>query len=342
MRRTLLAWYGRKARALPWRKAHTSYAVWVSELMLQQTQVATVIPYYPRFVRAFPSVRQLAKAPRERVLELWSGLGYYRRARDLHEGARVIVKKFGGRFPQDYEQARSLPGVGDYTARAVLSITFNLPYAVLDGNVARVVARLDALRGSLHQLPFRRRVERKLDRLLSCQRPGHFNQALMELGQTVCLPRGPRCQACPLQRWCEGHRRGNPELYPSPRPRRATELRYLAAAVIRRRESVGMVRGLDEGLLGDLWNFPAAFGSSRAEALRQLHRKMARILGGRARHATSLGKLRHRITHRTIQADLYLVEVPGHVRTDSLRWFPVGRLPHAAVSQLARKIAARL
>ena len=179
--------------------------------MLQQTQVSTVIPYYRRFLRAFPTVERLAKAPLERVLELWSGLGYYRRARLLHLAAQKILCEFAGRFPTDYGQARSLPGIGDYTARAILSIVYNKPYAVVDGNVARIVARLGAIKGNINQPKFRGAVERAVEGLLSCRRPGDFNQALMELGQTVCVPRAPRCVACPLRKCCQAYRCGEPE-----------------------------------------------------------------------------------------------------------------------------------
>ncbi len=334
--------------------------------MLQQTQVATVIPYYSRFLRAFPSVAHLARAPLERVLEIWSGLGYYRRARNLHRAARALSRRFGGHFPRHYREARSLSGVGDYTARAILSIAYNLPYAVLDGNVARVVARLCAFEGNLSQPRFRRAVEGELDRLLSRRRPGNFNQALMELGQNVCLPRAPRCPVCPVRRWCRAYRAGKPEGYPAPRPRRAAELRHLAAAVLCRpadgsanhfkkgrvpaeRLEVLLVRGLDEGLLGDLWNFPAAFGRSRADALARLRQKLAGTVRGRSHLGKPFAELRHGITYRTIRVEVYgaaLARVDGkHCSLDrrgSARWFPLARLPHAAVSQLARKIAARL
>lgn len=329
--------------------------------MLQQTQVATVIPYYRRFLRAFPTVARLAEAPVEQVLKLWSGLGYYRRARHLHLAAQRVAQEFGGHFPCDYQQARSLPGVGHYTARAVLSIAYNRSYAVLDGNVARVVARLRALPGSLHQSRFRRALERELDGLLSRRQAGNFNQALMELGQTICLPRAPRCSACPLRRWCRAYRLGRPESYPQPRPRRPTEFHHLAAALIRRnvgaplpapqREQVALVRGLDEGLMVGLWNFPGAFGRSRPEALSHLRDKLAKVVRGRIRWGPPLdsaGLLRHRITHRSILVDLYPAEIPprrGEAMPrprNSLRWFPLSRLPHLAVSQLARKIAAKI
>jgi A/G-specific adenine glycosylase len=314
--------------------------------MLQQTQVATVVPYYLRFMQAFPNVRDLARAPLERVLELWSGLGYYRRARHLHQAAQVIDGQFADRFPTGYEDLRALPGIGDYTAKAVLSIAFNQPYAVLDGNVARIIARLYRLRGNLHDSSFRKNVEAKLSKLLSRRRPGDFNQAIMELGQTACLPRGPQCPACPLKPWCGGVRSGNPEGYPQPRPRRATELHHLAVALLRRGTRVALVRGLGDGLLDDLWNFPAAFGRSPDAARAALHERLASLAGASTQGGSGftlgepIAQFRHNITFRTIEAQVYPVSTA--LRHPTLRWLELKALPQAAISQLARKVAQKI
>jgi len=342
IRRALLAWFRRNARSLPWRRSRDPYAVWVSEVMLQQTQVATVIPYYQRFLDAFPTVTDLARAPLEQVLKLWSGLGYYRRARHLHQAAQELARSFAGVFPRGYEQIRSLPGIGDYTARALLSIAFDLPYTLLDGNVARVLARLATLEGNLHQLGFRRDVEAQLERLLSHRSPGNFNQALMELGQTLCLPRAPRCPACPLQSWCRGYKSGQAQLYPQPRPRRAAESHYLAAAILRRGPRVAMVRGLGEGLLDDLWNFPSAFGRSRAEALASLRNELAGFGIASLTLGDYIADLRHGITYRSIHVHAYPAEISSPPRKRGLQWFPVLSLRQAAISQLARKIALKV
>jgi len=339
IRSALLVWFRRNARSLPWRKSRDPYAVWVSEVMLQQTQVATVIPYYQRFLEAFPTVAELAAAPLERILELWSGLGYYRRARYLHRAAKEVVRRFAGAFPQDYERIRSLPGIGDYTARAILSIAFDLPYTLLDGNVARVLARLTALKGNLHQLGFRRTVEAQLARWLSPQHPGDFNQALMELGQTLCLPRTPQCAACPVRSWCRGYESGQPHLYPQPRPRRAVESHYLAAAILRCGRRVAMVRGLGDGLLDDLWNFPSAFGRSPTEALASLRHLLAGLMSPSLTLLDSVAELHHGITYRSIRVHAYPAEVSRLPRKRGLRWFVVSSLGQAAISQLARKIA---
>ncbi len=347
-RRALLEWFRDHARPLPWRRHPRPYTVWISEIMLQQTQVGTVIPYFNRFLRAFPNVRALARASRERVLELWSGLGYYRRARDLHCASQIIMRRFAGRFPRSYEAARSLPGVGDYTARSVLSIAYNLPFAVLDGNVARVVSRRGLLRGHVQEARFRRSVERVLDQWLSRRRPGAFNQALMELGQTVCLPRAPRCPVCPLRVGCGAYASGQPESYPEPRPRRRTEARHLAVAAIRSDGKFALVRGLDESLLPDLWNFPSAFGASREAARRALLDKLSALLSAPATLPAPRAEIRHSITHRSIRAQIYQVEMAAARRVHGLRWIPAWRLGvldragSAAVSALARKVAAAL
>jgi len=365
LRRALLRWFRKHARALPWRATRDPYRIWVSEIMLQQTQVATVIPYYTRFLRAFPSLDRLAQARLERILELWSGLGYYRRARHLHAAARKIAAEFEGRFPATPREARSLPGVGAYTAAAVLSMAYGVPLAVLDGNVARVVARLEERRGSLADPEFRRQVEGRLAALISRRRPGDFNQALMELGQTVCLPRAPRCPLCPLRRDCRAHRCGRPEAFPSPRPRRAGEEHHLAAAVIfgphhRARgagtiesraaagtgtgeASVLLVRGLDDGLMSDLWNFPSAIGASSQAARTRLLEKLA-VLGGGPdglRLGEELAALKHGVTYRKIQVRVYRAN-PAAPHGPGIRWLRLSRVGGAAVSQLARKITRAL
>ncbi|HEV2424084.1 MAG TPA: A/G-specific adenine glycosylase [Terriglobia bacterium] len=362
MRRALLRWFYIHKRSLPWRASSDPYSVWVSEVMLQQTQVATVVPYYLRFLNAFPTVDDLARAPLERVLQLWSGLGYYRRARQLHAAARTVVEKFDGRFPATLQDARQLPGVGNYTAAAVLSIAYGLALPALDGNVARVVARLEALPGSLAESAFRRKIEAKLAGLFTGAvvgrhndwNRGDLNQALMELGQTICLPKAPQCPVCPVRAACRGRASRRPEAFPSPRPRRASEEHHLAAAVIlspadaRRsrvrgsvngRGSVLLARGLDHGLMEDLWNFPSAFGASAAEARARLETRLADLCGAPAALGAEIARVRHSVTYRQIHVRVYrgfLNDPPPA----GFRWLPASEFGRAAVSQLTRKIAA--
>lgn len=301
--------------------------------MLQQTQIATVIPYYERFLRAFPTAAHLARAPFERVATLWSGLGYYRRARNLHLAAKQIAKEFKGRFPDSYDHAKKLAGVGDYTASAVLSIAYGKPYIVLDGNVARVASRLFAIGGETQKAEFRQEARRELEKWISRRSPGAFNQALMELGQTVCLPRAPLCGECPLQADCKGRWLGSPEAFPTSRRRRAPERRCLAAAVIRKGDSVAVTRGLEEGLMEDLWNFPAAFGGTAGEALERLKKKL-----GTKSEPLKLGFTRHTITYRSIHVDCY--EFAAGRKQAAHRWISTGEFGGIAASRLARKIMA--
>jgi A/G-specific adenine glycosylase len=310
--------------------------------MLQQTQIATVTPYFERFITAFPTVSDLAAAPLEKVLELWSGLGYYRRARHLHQAAQTVAKLPGAAFPQDSDALRALSGIGDYTARAILSIAFNKRYAVLDGNVARVVARLHSLRGNVHQPEFCRTVEQELSLLLSPRKPGDFNQAMMELGQTICLPRGPLCPTCPVSKWCLGFQSGNPEEFPLPRPRRATEAHHLAIALIRRGNEFALVRGLEDGLLNDLWNFPAALGATQKDALAALGKKLAGLTRARLTLGQPIAQIRHTITYRSIQGHVFPVQAPRSVWHKSVKWLPLEEIPKAAISQLARKVVQKL
>src|SRR5580700_932140 len=202
IRRRLLAWYGKHKRDLPWRRTEDPYRIWISEIMLQQTRVAAVIPYYERFLALFPDVSALASAPEQDLLAAWAGLGYYSRARNLQKAARAIVEL--AQFPTDYAALRDLPGVGDYTAAAVASIAFGMPHAALDGNVLRVLSRVAAERGDIKSQVVRRRLGALADTLLDRRRPGEFNQAMMELGATVCLPKQPMCVRCPIQLHCQG------------------------------------------------------------------------------------------------------------------------------------------
>ena len=230
LQRSLLKWYDEHQRDLPWRNTTDPYPVWISEVMLQQTQVQTVIPYYLKFLEHFPSVAALAKADTDALLRLWAGLGYYSRARNLQKAAQIIVEQFGGRFPQSYTDVLALPGIGRYTAAAIVSIAFGQPYAVLDGNVSRVLARLLSMSGDPKSSAVQNRLWAAAQQLLPRARPGDFNQAVMELGATVCSPRQPRCLLCPWTRQCLARQQGQQELLPE-KARRRKSRRSLRAAV---------------------------------------------------------------------------------------------------------------
>ncbi len=285
LRRELLAWYSASKRDLDWRRTRDPYRIWLSEIMLQQTRVAAVIPYYRRFLARFPTVQHLAKAPLDSVMRYWSGLGYYSRARNVHQAAKKIVTLHGGNFPSTRAEALELPGIGDYTAAAVLSIAYNAPLAVVDGNVARVLARLTALRGDLRRPAIWRRLIDTADAMLARSEPGNWNQALMELGAVVCTPRTPRCAECPISRWCRARDLGITGMIPAPRRTPATVRIVLAAAVlldphgrtlvVRHPKIKGQGSHADRdantknspSLFSRLWQFPSFAETISAEAI---------------------------------------------------------------------------
>jgi A/G-specific adenine glycosylase len=256
LRRRLLAWYAHHQRRLPWRETHNPYRIWVSEVMLQQTQVQTALPYYHRFLKQFPTLRKLAAADLGEVLKRWEGLGYYARARHLHRAAGILLADGRGRIPDRWEAFRTLPGVGDYIAAAVLSIAFGRPHAVVDGNVKRVLARLLAITAPANQAASRKVFQAEADRLLDRGRPGDFNQALMELGALVCTPASPGCSACPLIGCCAAYGSGTIADYPRRVAARTVPEAHIAVGVVFKNGRVLITRRPAKGLLGGLWEFP--------------------------------------------------------------------------------------
>jgi A/G-specific adenine glycosylase len=256
LRAALLAWYSPAARDLPWRGSRDPYAIWVSEVMLQQTRVETVRERWRRFLARFPTLARLAKADEQSVLKEWEGLGYYRRARFLHRAARTLAEQGYATLPDDPDVLAALPGFGPYTAAAVASIAFGRPLAVVDGNVARVLARLTNLRTPLEGASAKRSLADTAAALLDRRRPGDFNQALMDLGATVCTPRAPLCLLCPWSSACHARVAGDPEALPVKRPKKPLPHHDIAAGIVRRGSKVLIARRKAEGLLGGLWEFP--------------------------------------------------------------------------------------
>ena len=315
-RRRLLAWFHARKRDLPWRETRDPYRIWLSEIMLQQTRVAAVLPFYRRFLKLFPTVHALARAPGHAVLEAWAGLGYYSRARNLQRAAKEIVRHHAGRFPRTLEAALELPGVGRYTAAAVLSIAYGAPLAVLDGNVARVLARLGALRGDLRKPARWRHLEATAQRLLALRAPGAWNQAMMELGATVCTPHTPACGECPVASFCRARALGLQEKLPAKRTKRAPENVRLAAAVLldpRRRTLLIQPRdAARDGLFSRMWQFPAVRIVANAEVA--LRRHLRDALGIEAAHCLALPPARHAVTYRRVTLLPFLLpvdELPG-------------------------------
>jgi A/G-specific adenine glycosylase len=316
LRRRLLAWYERNRRDLPWRRTADPYCIWLSEIMLQQTRAQAVIPYYHSFLARFPTVAALAAASEATVLTAWSGLGYYSRARNLRAAAQQIAR--AGKFPREYEAIRELAGVGDYTAAAVASIAFGLPHAVLDGNVMRVLARLLNEAGEIASARTKRRLREEADRLLDRAQPGLFNQALMELGATVCVPRAPKCGECPLAAECQGRRMGTAaELPVKLRKQEPVEIEAAVTVVIRAGRVLLWQRGEDAGRMAGFWELP----------------EPSQLPGWR--HRRTIGKFHHTITHHryTVAVTTGSVsQVPG-----KYRWMPRARLQQVPLSTVARK-----
>lgn len=282
LRRALLSWYDSARRPLPWRRNRDPYRVWVAEVMLQQTRIEVVIPAYRRFLRAFPSLSRLAAADVDDVLAQWSGLGYYTRARSLHRAAKILVERGLRRFPNDYDSARALPGVGAYTAAAVLSIAYEQPYAAVDGNVVRVLSRWECLpRPDAKGEPHRALATELLHR----RRPGDWNQAVMELGETVCLPKSARCDMCPVRRHCRAAAEGTVHLYPPPKARRQSEKIDLVMTIVRDRSGRLLLRRGEFPYLRHLWLPPIEIG----------------VRNGK----TPVAEFRHAILHRDFRVTLF-------------------------------------
>jgi A/G-specific adenine glycosylase len=345
MRGRLLRWYRRRRRALPWRSTTDPYAIWVSEVMLQQTQVTTVIPYYLRFLERFPDPATLAAAREEEVLAAWSGLGYYRRARALHAGARAVVANHDALLPRDPAALRELPGIGRYTAGAIASIAFGFAEPILDGNVRRVLSRLFAVDGrELSRSAEDRRLWELAGRLVRGNAPGDLNQALMELGALICSPREPDCEACPVAGECRGRRSGLLHVLPALRPARPTERVPVAVAWIRGRHGLLLERPAEGSPFRGSWDLPAAETGSVAAAAPMLVRALERRHGLELRVTQTLGHARHGILHRRLElAVIGCRLVTGKVaRSPRLMWADSEGLAHLPISGATRKIARKL
>ena len=253
----LLSWYRENARTLPWRSDPTPYHVWVSEIMLQQTRVAAVLGYYARFLEALPTVEDLARCSEDRLMKLWQGLGYYSRVRNLQKAARQVMDRFGGEFPSRYEDIRSLTGVGDYTAGAIASIAFGQPIPAVDGNVLRVVSRFTGDERDVTRPQVKEEIRAALEKVIPKDMPGDFNQAMMDLGATVCLPNGtPLCESCPVAEFCRGYLEGKARDLPVKPPKKERKIEERAVYIILRNGRVALRRRPERGLLAGLWEYP--------------------------------------------------------------------------------------
>jgi A/G-specific adenine glycosylase len=338
----LLAWFRAQQRDLPWRRSRDPYHIWIAEVMLQQTRIAAVMPYYQRFLARFPNVQSLARAHEAEVLKLWSGLGYYSRARNLHRAAKIIVAQHNGQFPRIPNAALELPGIGTYTAAAVLSIAYDVPLAVLDGNVARVLARINAIRRDLRAPKNWRTLTIAAQNLLSLQAPGDWNESLMELGEVICTPQSPRCAECPVARHCRAYAQGLTGAIPAPHRKRAAVHMKIAAAILR--DSRGRTLLIqdpgahDTVLFSRMWQFPAV--EIRRHAKAELAAHLRATLAIKKISLQELPTARHGVTFRNIILLPFLANVPELPKLPRTRILPLKNLSKLPISSATRKIAA--
>jgi A/G-specific adenine glycosylase len=332
----LLQWFRENGRDLPWRKTQDPYAIWVSEIMLQQTQVDTVTPYYKKYLRTFPTVRHLARASLSEVLKIWEGLGYYSRARNLHRASRIIIRRFQGKIPDTLRDLQSLPGIGRSTAGAILSFAYDQEASILDGNVKRVLSRLAAVSSS------------KAGDLLweiseSLIPKGHsnpFNQALMDLGSMLCTPRNPQCLHCPLKNLCRGYLSGRPERYPSRMKKKPIPHIARIAAVIQKDEKVLLRQRPLKGLLGGLWEFPNWESDGKRSLRLRLRNYIKREMGIKAEVKDPIGTLKQTFSHFKLTLRVYPCRnLNGKGKG---KWVPIKNLDRLAMSRIDRRIANTL
>ena len=309
----LLAWYEKNARVLPWRENTDAYRVWVSEIMLQQTRVDTVIPYYERFLRRFPDVAALAAAPEQELLKMWEGLGYYSRVRNMQKAAQQICEKYNGIFPNEYEQLLSLPGIGAYTAGAVASIAWNKPYAAVDGNVLRVVTRLTADSREISNTKFKNEITAALQEIYPVDKCGIFTQSLMELGAVVCMPNGtPRCTECPLQSLCSACAAGTQPAYPVKKKKAQRRIEEKTVLLMIHAGRLALQKRAGSGLLGGMWELPNLSGKADTAQIQKWLEKCG-ITDCRIQKGSPVC---HIFTHIEWHMDSYLIEC-GKAAPDS-------------------------
>jgi A/G-specific adenine glycosylase len=342
----VLSWYDRHRRCLPWRaqpgEEIDPYRVWLSEIMLQQTTVKTVAGYYARFLSRWPNLAALAAAPLEEVLQVWAGLGYYARARNLHACARTIVTQYAGKFPSDRQALRALPGIGTYTANAIAAIAFNEPVVAVDGNVERIVARLFAVADSWPTA--KSRIQAQAQALAPDERAGDFAQALMDLGATICTPQRPACALCPWQACCQAHRRGDPETFPRKPRKREGLLRRGAAFFVRRADGAVLVRTRAlHGLLGGMTELPTTEWTPEFDPARAIDEAPRLFLEGNDTAAWRQlpGRVTHVFTHFPLELVVYAASVTARTPAPpGMRFLTSDALEKAALPTVMRKVLA--
>nr|BCX00724.1 MAG: A/G-specific adenine glycosylase [Bacteroidota bacterium] len=343
----LLAWFARHRRPLPWRSDRDPYRIWISETLLQQTRTQQAWPYFERFLSRFPTLESLARAELDDVLKAWEGLGYYARARHLHRAAREILLRHGGRIPDRWEALRALPGVGDYTAAAVLSIAYGQDYAAVDGNVMRVLSRVLALPDPIDRASTRRTLRALAQELLPRGQAGEWNQALMELGALVCRPRKPHCASCPLQAVCRARATGRSEAYPIKGARRPVPHYTVVVGLIEDAQGRWLLARRPEGkMLGGLWELPGGKVRSGEELAEALRRELREELGIEVRLGPPVGVVEHTYSHFRITLHGFRCHIqqgtPEGREGQDIRWVAPEEIGHYALARATQKLLAQL
>ena len=347
VRTRLLPWFAVKARELPWRQNRTPYRVWVSEIMLQQTRVDTVVDYYERWMNAFPCWEVLANSSQDDVLKLWQGLGYYSRARNLHAAAGMVVSRYGGNPPALAAELRRMPGIGPYTAAAIASLAFNQNEAVVDGNVIRVLSRLFAFGGNVKSAAGRRQMQFWADHLLIKGRAADFNEAVMELGALVCLPRNPKCSECPLQSVCAASAEGAPEKYPAAaEKRKIPHLTVGAAVTVNRKGEVLIARRKQDDMLGGLWEFPGGKQEPGETIQECVARELQEELGIKTVVGKHVTTVKHAYSHFKMTMHVYYARIisgrPRTIHCADYAWVKIPDLGKFAYSKADLQVISEL
>ena len=337
----LLAWYHANKRTLPWRGHPSAYAVWVSEIMLQQTRVEAVIPYFEKWMRLFPNVQALANASERDVLNAWEGLGYYSRARNLHKAAKIVAERYDGAIPRDPEELRALPGIGRYTLGAIASIAFGIDIPALDGNIKRVYARIFDIAEPVDTSIGEKMLWELAEKNLPGGYAGDYNQALMDLGATICIPKNPRCLICPVMKLCQARQNGTQNQRPVKTPKKEVPHYVHAAAVIVERKKVLLAQRPSQGLLGGMWEFPNGRvdgdpAAGLAKALKTGYKLGVRLKRGKPKE---IGAVEHGYSHFGVTVHVFPCELTSLPRETNLKWVSLNKLNAYPMGKIDRQIA---
>jgi len=336
----LLAWYHANKRTLPWRGHPSAYAVWVSEIMLQQTRVETVIPYFEKWMRLFPDIQALGQASEHDVLNAWEGLGYYSRARNLHRAAKLVLDQYSGEIPRDLDELRKLPGIGRYTLGAIASMAFGMDVSALDGNIKRVYARIFDIEEPVDSASGEKLLWELADKYLPKGHAGDYNQALMDLGATICVPKNPRCLICPVMKLCKARQNGTQDQRPVMKPKKEVPHYVNAAGVIIEKRRVLLAQRPAQGLLASMWEFPNGRvdgdpAKGLAKALKTEYNLNLRVKRGQE----SLGIVQHGYSHFSVTVHVFPCELVSRPKGTNLKWVALKELGSYPMGRIDRQIA---